>query len=127
MVGLQSDGMKEVGVSTVAALSMTHESAQAREGRGAFCTPDEPSLFIIDWVITAPGQTALEPSCGDGDFLLAAARRLRALGAEDRQISNNVVGDEIHAESVAGARSKLASERFACCVHRDSILTQSSP
>lgn len=118
--------MKEVGVSAVAALSGMHESAQARKGRGAFFTPDELSSFIVDWAITAPGQAVLEPSCGDGDFLLAAARRLRALGAEDRQISNNVVGYEIHAESVAGARSKLASERLACCIHRDDFLTQPS-
>lgn len=123
---LRSSSLKEVGVGTAVALDALHESARTRKGRGAFFTPDELSSFIVDWAITAPDQAVLEPSCGNGDFLLAAARRLKALGATDRQVNGNVVGYEIHGESVVGARSKLASERLSCCIHHDDFLAQPS-
>lgn len=111
-------------MGTAAAFDALSESARTRKERGAFFTPDELSSFIVDWAITAPDQTVLEPSCGNGDFLLAAARRLKALGAADRQVNGNVVGYEIHGESVAGARSKLASERLSCRIHHDDFLAQ---
>ena len=50
--------------------------------------------------------TVLDPACGDGRFLLAAARRLRAAGAALDDVT--LVGMDIDAAAVAAARRALA-------------------
>jgi SAM-dependent methyltransferase len=56
-----------------------------RKERGAFPTPPELVARVIDGTLpeVRPGQrvTVLDPACGDGRFLVAAAARLAAAGA----------------------------------------------
>ena len=44
----------------------------ARKRRGAWYTPREVARLVVDW---APGEPVLDPACGGGAFLLAAAER----------------------------------------------------
>jgi adenine-specific DNA-methyltransferase len=56
------------------------ESEADRKNRGAFYTPAAITTFLVDWAIRTKRDRVLEPSTGDGAFLIAAATRLRALG-----------------------------------------------
>jgi adenine-specific DNA-methyltransferase len=80
-----------------------------RKARGAFFTPPEMSDFIASWAIRSPGDRVLEPSCGEASFLLAAGRRLRALGASRAELH----GVELHEASARGAREVIESHAFA--------------
>ncbi|HWI43553.1 MAG TPA: N-6 DNA methylase [Nocardioides sp.] len=89
-----------------AALAHAHEQRLAdeqrdeRRRRGAFYTP--PAL--VDWVLDhalPPSGAVLDPACGTGHFLVAAARRVGA---------RNVHGSDLDAEAVLIARLRLQAE-----------------
>lgn len=71
-----------------------------RRAKGAFYTPPE----LVDWVLdraVPPGtQRVLDPACGTGHFLVAAARIVGVAG---------VFGSDLDAEAVAIARERLAA------------------
>ncbi|AEH08112.1 MULTISPECIES: SAM-dependent methyltransferase [Protofrankia] len=62
--------------ATSATDSVTH-----RKIRGAFFTPTALCDHIVTWALRDRQDSVLEPACGEAAFLLAAARRLRALDA----------------------------------------------
>ncbi len=82
-----------------------------RKRRGAFATPLPLVRIVIDGVLpqSAPGTvvTILDPACGDGRFLVEAARVVVAAGA--RPI---LFGLDIHAAAVASARAAIAMLRL---------------
>ena len=78
------------------------DSAELRKARGAFFTPPELTRFLCAWAITSPTDRVLEPSCGDGAFLEAAALRLRHL---DSRVP--LQAHELHEGSAADARRLL--------------------
>lgn len=47
---------------------------------GAFYTSDPVARFLVRWAVRTSHDRVLDPSCGDGVFLAAAADRLQALG-----------------------------------------------
>jgi len=57
-----------------------------RKGLGAFYSPLSLVEPMVSWAITNAEQSVLDPSCGDGVFLEAASRGLRALGASPERI-----------------------------------------
>lgn len=74
--------------------------------RGGYYTPEVLADWLCAWAIRGPDERVLEPSCGDGALLAAAARRLAALGARpcaDRQLQ----GVEIVPAEAAAARERL--------------------
>ena len=77
-----------------------------RKARGAFYTPPELSRFISEWAIRSPAERLLEPSCGEAEFLLAAADRLRALGRVILS-AQNLQGVEVHPGAAALATERL--------------------
>lgn len=84
------------------------DTPELRKARGAFFTPPEVADYICDWAIRAPDDRVYEPSCGEADFLLAAGRRLRRIGAPE--VGQRLLrGAELHAVSAAGARRELAT------------------
>jgi hypothetical protein len=80
-----------------------------RKARGAFFTPPELAAFIAGWAIRSPDDRVYEPSCGEAAFLIAAAKRLRNLGAP-RCVPRRLFGIDIHEESVEAATQALADE-----------------
>lgn len=52
-----------------------------RKRLGAFYTPENLSRILTDWAVRKPSDLILEPSFGGCGFLVAARRRLAALGA----------------------------------------------
>ncbi len=65
--------------------------------RGGYYTPPGIAHFLCAWAIRSPGDRVLEPSCGDGAVLQAAAERLLALGASGDAVSHQVQGVELYA------------------------------
>lgn len=91
---------------TTALVEQQHDTAELRKSRGAFFTPDLVCDFISDWAIRSPKDRVLEPSCGEAAFMLAASRRLGALGATPSAM--RIDGSEIHAASARTAKASLA-------------------
>jgi adenine-specific DNA-methyltransferase len=77
--------------------------------RGGYYTSPEVAAWLAKWAIQNPDDVVLEPSCGDGVFLEAAAVRLRQLGAHSRTVSHNLTGIEILAAAADRARARLGS------------------
>lgn len=68
--------------------------------RGGYYTPQQVSKWLCEWAIQSADNVVLEPSCGDGAILEAAAKRLLSLGATPTKIARNLTGIEIiHSEA----------------------------
>lgn len=75
--------------------------------RGGYYTSASVAEWICAWAIRDIKETILEPSCGDGAFLEAAANRLTALGATPAKIAINLRGVEIVSGEASSARERL--------------------
>lgn len=78
--------------------------------RGGYYTSAELAAWLCRWAIRKQDDFVLEPSCGDGSFLDAAANRLRALGAQGAARANHLRGVEILTSEADKARERLAKE-----------------
>lgn len=82
-----------------------------RKARGAFFTPEPLAKFITEWAVRSADDLVLEPSCGDAAFMVEAVARLKHLGQDrgPKHSAPRVDGVEIHADSAAAARSRVAA------------------
>lgn len=64
----------------------------ADKARGGVYTPEPVTRFLAKWAIRDQADAILEPAAGAGAFLVAAASRLRELGAQD--IAGQLLGVE---------------------------------
>ena len=72
-----------------------------RRSRGAFYTPPELVAWVLDRALGPGVERILDPACGTGHFLVAAARRLGVRA---------VFGSDLDAEAVRIARLRLLAE-----------------
>lgn len=87
------------GVADAYEQHLADHERDRRRAQGSFYTP--PAL--VDWILDralpgAPGATVLDPACGTGHFLVAAARRLGVRA---------VHGSDLDPEAVRIARERL--------------------
>ena len=75
--------------------------------RGGYYTPEPIARFLASWAIRSPADKVLEPSCGDGNVLVAAARRLQALGAASETLNQQLRGVELDPQEAAKAAHRL--------------------
>lgn len=75
--------------------------------RGGYYTSPVIAKHLCDWAIRSKKDRVLEPSCGDGVFLEAAAQRLNELGTTKGHISRQLVGVEIIPDEVKRAIERL--------------------
>lgn len=75
--------------------------------RGGYYTSDEVASWLCAWAIRSPKDQVLEPSCGNGAFLCASARRFAELGTTDSSIASRLTGIELNAAEAATARDRL--------------------
>lgn len=75
--------------------------------RGGYYTPPAIARFLAGWAIQSPADEVLEPSCGDGELLEAAARRLLALGTAPSDVGRQLQATELYESEVALARARL--------------------
>ncbi len=75
--------------------------------RGGYYTPHPIADFLAEWAVQSPITTVLEPSCGDGNILEAAVRRLLTLGAEPETVARLIHGVEADAEEAEKTQNRL--------------------
>jgi len=63
--------------------------------RGGYYTSPTIAKCLCNWAIRSSGDNILEPSCGDGVFIMASLIRLLELGASKNNILKQLVGIEI--------------------------------
>ncbi len=78
--------------------------------RGGYYTSSEVAEWLCAWAIRSPRDRVLEPSCGDGVFLGAAAKRFAELGARSPAIARQLTGVEIVAGEADLARARLQEQ-----------------
>lgn len=81
--------------------------ASAQKLRGGYYTPTAIGEFIADWAIRSPTDRVLEPSCGDGALLRAAAKSLFRRHAGMENVARQLIGVEIEPAEAAKARLSL--------------------
>ncbi len=71
----------------------------AKKLRGGYYTPQPLADYLCNWAIRRPDDRMLEPSCGDGSFIRAAAPRLSTSGS--------ITAIELVADEIAKAQRSL--------------------
>jgi adenine-specific DNA-methyltransferase len=89
--------------------------------RGGYYTPKEVADFLARWAICSPNMRILEPSCGDGNFLVAVTDALINLGVAKRAIPELLTGVELDANEAHKAISRLNS--YGVPVSSEHIIT----
>ncbi|HXG61987.1 MAG TPA: N-6 DNA methylase, partial [Planctomycetota bacterium] len=82
---------------------------ESARGLGAYYTPALLARPLCRWAIRDATDAVLDPSCGEGAFLIRAVDRLRELGADPRRIPDQVAGVELDARALARAHAALRS------------------
>jgi adenine-specific DNA-methyltransferase len=82
----------------------------ALKERGAFYTPPSMAEFLVRWAVRSPSDVVLDPSCGDGEFLSQAARRLVQLGTTVEQAARQVIGVDFNPEAAAQSMERVRVE-----------------
>ena len=75
--------------------------------RGGYYTPKPVADFLARWAIGKPDTHILEPSCGDGNLLEAAAQTLLKRGARPDQLTNLIQAVEIDPLEASKAVERL--------------------
>lgn len=75
--------------------------------RGGYYTPTVIAQFLANWAICSVSDEILEPSCGDGALVEAAAQRLLALGAAPDAVSGQLRATELYESEAVLARARL--------------------
>ena len=92
--------------------ALTIDGPETRKSRGAF-TPQPIANFLARWAISNRSDAkVLDPTCGDGVFLWAAAEELSRLGSDGGGLDEQVYGVDIHAPSLTNAMDMLESHGF---------------
>ncbi|PHK25092.1 DNA methylase [Nostoc linckia z16] len=76
--------------------------------RGGYYTPKPIADFICRWAITSPDNRALEPSCGDGNFLEAAIERYLELGVAQNDLTGKIQGVELSEVEADKAQERIS-------------------
>ncbi len=75
--------------------------------RGGYYTPAALAEWLCAWAVRSKTDLVLEPSCGDGVFLEAASKQLKALGVRREKRAQQLFGVE-----VVPAEAKKAADRL---------------
>jgi adenine-specific DNA-methyltransferase len=81
--------------------------ATHRKLRGVYYTPQPISEFLASWAVRTAADVILEPSCGDGALLRAAATALLTRGAPVKKLSRQLYGVELDPIEATKARANL--------------------
>lgn len=80
---------------------VTADTPELRKARGAFFTPRPIAEYLAAWAVEDdPEAIVLDPTCGEAVFLEAAGKRLETLGASEEQLRRQVLGVDLHEDSV---------------------------
>lgn len=104
------------------------DSPALRKERGAFFTPTDIADFLAEWATAGqPDARVMDPTCGEAVFLVAAARRLAANGADPASTRDLLFGVDLHKESLAESRRLLRAEGFDASLTVGDFFDQTPP
>jgi adenine-specific DNA-methyltransferase len=86
----------------------------AQKLRGGYYTPKSIADFLARWAIRSVSSTVLEPSLGDGNILIAAAERLRDLGATPHDVVDQLFGVEFDQDEAQKAICRIQITLNGC-------------
>src|SRR4051812_21314203 len=86
------------------------EDPSAQKLRGGYYTSPEVARWLCDWAIRSGSDGVLEPSCGAGAFLIAAAERLTKLKVPPRTIAKQLAAVEVNETEASTASARLRSK-----------------
>jgi adenine-specific DNA-methyltransferase len=75
--------------------------------RGGYYTPLLISDFLATWAIQFNNSSVLEPSCGDGNFIVSSAKVLLQRGASRDSVAEQIQGVEIDELEAIKAQRRL--------------------
>jgi adenine-specific DNA methylase len=75
---------------------------------GAFYTEESAVNRLVEWAIRDRNATVLDPSCGDGAFLVAAAARLGQFGSSSFRLH----GIDVSADALSQSRQQVRNARL---------------
>src|SRR5207248_10114039 len=85
-------------------------SPARRRELGAFYTPSDVADRLVERALPAGAPLVCDPACGDGAFLLAAARRLERRGIGRATIASQLLwGIDVDPEAVDAARIAITN------------------
>ncbi len=110
------------------ALDLIPDTPIDRKARGAFFTPEPIAEYLAEWAIEGdPRATVLDPTCGESVFLRAAGDRLKALGADRAQLRRQLLGVDIHEQSVEQSIRELAARKLDASLIVEDFFVLSPP
>ncbi len=78
------------------------QTVDSRKLRGGYYTPLELAQYLVKWGIRADTQRILEPSCGDGNFILAVLQHLENM----RGLSPSITAIELIPDELNKAKDR---------------------
>jgi adenine-specific DNA-methyltransferase len=92
---------------------LAQDSPDLKKARGAFFTPRPIADYLAAWAVEEDANaTVLDPTCGEAVFLEAAGRELKDLGVTKAGFKEQLLGVDLHAESVAKAQRLLRAQKL---------------
>ncbi|MCY3949318.1 MAG: N-6 DNA methylase [Acidimicrobiaceae bacterium] len=89
------------------ATSHIHSKRIARQN-GAYYTPQPVASLMAHWIVRHSPDTVLEPSFGDGSFLVATERAAASVGIEP-----TLLGSELQLESIRSVKPRVGLKLIA--------------
>lgn len=86
----------------------TKPPADARKLRGGYYTPGAVAAFLVQWAVRTGKERILEPSCGDGSFLVALAAHIRSVVPRASRAAPRIVAVEVAPEELEKAQQRVA-------------------
>lgn len=85
----------------------------ARKSRGAFFTPPAIAGYLAAWAVDDdPTARILDPTCGESVFLRAAAKELKAVGANPAHFDGQLFGIDTERESITRSEKAFSADGF---------------
>lgn len=104
------------------------DNVDLRKRRGAFFTPWEIADFLAAWAVgNDPHARVLDPTSGEGVFLLAAAEHLKAAGASEADIARQLHGVDLHTASLRETAALLDEAGAGAHLLHGDFFAQATP
>ncbi|HEX3128847.1 MAG TPA: N-6 DNA methylase [Thermoanaerobaculia bacterium] len=91
-------------------VTSTPRERHRRKSLGAYYSPSSLVEPMVSWAVVGPDQAVLDPSCGDGVFLEAVARRLRCLGAGPARTASLLHAVDLNPDAVRVTQDRLSHQ-----------------
>lgn len=82
------------------------QTTDSRKLRGGYYTPLELAHYLVKWGLRDDTKRILEPSCGDGNFILAILQQLQNISTAPHPPSSTIVAVELAADELNKAKAR---------------------